>query len=89
MNQVRNPADILLSFKPGYYHGIESFRHIVNLRERTEGWKGRDQTWFQSWVQQRGYFEGFFGRKLRQINDRFDRCKPDALTAKLTAHVLS
>ena len=31
MNQVRNPADILLSFKPGYYHGIESFRHIVNL----------------------------------------------------------
>jgi len=31
MNQVRNPADILVSLKPGYYHGIESFRHIVNL----------------------------------------------------------
>ena len=31
MNQVRNPADVLLSLKPGYYHGIESFRHIVNL----------------------------------------------------------
>jgi len=31
MNQVRNPADVLVSLKPGYYHGIESFRHIVNL----------------------------------------------------------
>lgn len=31
MNQVRNPADVLISLKPGYYHGIESFRHIVNL----------------------------------------------------------
>jgi hypothetical protein len=31
MTQVRNPADVLVSLKPGHHHGIESFRHIVNL----------------------------------------------------------
>jgi len=31
MTQVRNPADVLVSLKPGYYHGIESLRHIVSL----------------------------------------------------------
>jgi len=40
MNQVRNPADILVSLKPGYYHGIESFRHIVNLAGTHGGLEG-------------------------------------------------
>jgi hypothetical protein len=30
-NHVRNSADILVSLKPGYYHGVPSFGHVVSL----------------------------------------------------------
>jgi hypothetical protein len=30
-SHVQNPADIVVSLKPGYYHGIESFGHVVSL----------------------------------------------------------
>jgi hypothetical protein len=30
-NHVRNSADILVSLKPGYYHGVTSFGHVVSL----------------------------------------------------------
>lgn len=42
-NHVQNRADILVSLKPGYYYGSETFQHIVDILS-THGALDRDQS---------------------------------------------